>query len=313
MRSGYNDRRTVMPVAHNQRGPAMQIQQMREFVAIKERGNFSRAARSLYLTQPALSRHVQEMERELGAKLLERNRHSVSPTEAGLKAYRCFKQIIRAYDALGSDIAGMKAGMTGTLRIGMLYYTIRQDFGDAMERFAQEYPNVELVRYSYQPQEVFNALEDGSIDVGPLPRANHPGGEPLRYQDILRSGMEALMRTGHPLAEKDSLKLDDLRGYRTILLRDDPYSNLCYIEALERCGFRQDDPIYTDNIDTVPFELQKGDAVYIKPRGFSLIGYEQVIEARPILEEGLVCAKSFAWRADNDNPVLPLFLEMLKR
>ena len=59
----------------------MRIEYMREFVAIHDEGNFSRAARSLFMTQPALSRHMQELERELGVRLIDRDRHSVSLTE----------------------------------------------------------------------------------------------------------------------------------------------------------------------------------------------------------------------------------------
>ena len=125
----------------------MRIEYMREFVAIHDEGNFSRAARSLFMTQPALSRHMQELERELGVRLIDRDRHSVSLTEAGERAYKGFRQILRSYDRLTDDIAGYKAGLTGNLRIGMLYYTIRQDFGDTMERFTAEYPGVRLRRF----------------------------------------------------------------------------------------------------------------------------------------------------------------------
>ena len=138
----------------------MRIEHMREFLAIHDEGNFSRAARSLFMAQPALSRHVQELERELGVKLLDRDKHSVRLTEAGERAYKGFRQILRNYERLTDDIASYKGGLVGNLRIGMLYYTIRQDFGDAMERFSAEYPGVRLRRFSYQPQEVFQALAE---------------------------------------------------------------------------------------------------------------------------------------------------------
>ena len=290
----------------------MRIQHMREFTAIKEQGNYSRAARSLFITQPALSRHVVEMERELGVKLIERDRHSVALTEPGLRAYKGFKQILRAYDKLAEDIADYKMGLTGRLRIGMLYYTIRQDFGDTMERFADEYPNVELHRFSYQPQEVYQALAEERIDIGVLPRANYPEADYLRFQDVLTSPLAALMSVRHPLAGRAALSLDDLRDQTTILLRDDPYSNLTYNEALARCGFEQRNVVYTDNIDTVPLELQKGRYIYLIPDALTLPGFERELAMVPIQAEGLVVTKSLAWRADNDNPFVPVFLEMAR-
>ena len=291
----------------------MRVEHMREFVAIRDEGNFSRAARSLFMTQPALSRHVQELERELGARLLDRDKHSVALTQAGERAYKAFRQMLRAYDRLTDDIAGYKAGLTGRLRIGMLYYTIRQDYGDAMERFSAEYPGVELRRHSYQPQEVFQALAEERIDVGVLPRANHPNADWLCYQDVLSDGLAALVSASHPLASRDELTLDDLRDETTVLLRDDPVSNRCYEEALARVGFVQQRVVYTDNIDTVALELKRGRYVYLIPQSLPLPGFEGELVEVPIREPGLVVTKSLAWRADNDNPLVPLFLEMAKR
>lgn len=291
----------------------MRIEYMREFVAIHDEGNFSRAARSLFMTQPALSRHMQELERELGVRLIDRDRHSVSLTEAGERAYKGFRQILRSYDRLTDDIAGYKAGLTGNLRIGMLYYTIRQDFGDAMERFSTEYPGVRLRRFSYQPQEVFQALAEERIDVGVLPRANHPDAEWLRYQDILSDGLATLVSVDHPLASRDEITLDDLADETAVLLRDDPYSNRCYMEALERVGFAQRNVVYTDNIDTVPMELKRGRYVYLIPQSLPLPGFEGELVEVPIRAKGLVVSKSLAWRSDNDNPLLPVFLEMARR
>ena len=291
----------------------MRIEHMREFVAIHDEGNFSRAARSLFMTQPALSRHVQELERELGVRLLDRDRHFVSLTEAGERAYKGFRQILRSYDRLSDDIAGYKAGLAVSLRIGMLYYTIRQDFGDTMERFSAEYPSVRLRRFSYQPQEVFQALAEERIDVGVLPRANYPDAGWLRYQDVASDGLAALVSTDHPLASRNELALDDLADETCILLRDDPYSNRCYTEALERVGFTLRDVVYTDNIDTVPLELKRGRFVYLIPQSLPLPGFEGELVEVPIRAEDLKVTKSLAWRTDNDNPLLPVFLEMAKR
>ena len=291
----------------------MRIEHMREFVAIREEGNFSRAARSLFMAQPALSRHVQEVERELGVRLLNRDKHSVSLTDAGERAYKGFRQILRAYDRLTDDITSYKAGLTGRLCIGMLYYTIRQDFGDAMERFAADYPGVELRRYSYQPQEVFQALAEERIDVGVLPRANYPDAEWLCYQDILSDGLAALVSVSHPLASRDELTLTDLENETSVLLRDDPYSNRCYMEALDCVGFSQRNVIYTDNIDTVPMELKRSRSIYLIPQSLPLPGFEGELAKIPIHAEGLVVTKSLVWRDDNDSPLVPLFLEMARR
>lgn len=290
----------------------MRIQHMRELIAIKEYGNFSRAAESLFMTQPALSRHIADMEKELGIRLLNRDKHKVVFTEAGVKACKSFRRILQTYDNLTHEFSDYKLGTTGSLRLGMLYYTINQDFGNVMTRFAEEYPNVVIKRYSWQPQEVYHALSEDRIDIGVLPRANYADGSLLKFQDILHSGMDVMMAATHPLAKKETVSLDDLKQEICIYLRDDPYSNQCYNEALHRHGFVPKKMIYTENIDTVPFVLQKEHAVYIKAAGFNIVGFEHEIVTRKIVCDGLRVTKSYAYRSDNQNPLIPIFLEMAK-
>lgn len=98
-----------------------------------------------------------------------------------------------------------------------------------------------------------------------------------------------------------------------MLLRDDPISNRCYEEALARVGFEQRNVAYTDNIDTVPMELKRGRGVYLIPQSLLLPGFEGELVKVPIRASGLVVTKSLAWRADNDSPLVPLFLEMRKQ
>ncbi len=290
----------------------MRIQYMRELLAIKEQGNFSKAARSLFMTQPALSRHVADMEKVFGVRLLNRDQHKVEFTEAGMKACRSFRKILQAYDNLSQEIMSYKLGMTGQLRLGMLYYTIKQDFGEALSCFTEEYPNVEIKRYSCQPQDVFYALAEERIDIGVLPRADYPDGDFIRYQDLRREGMDVMMSVAHPLAKKEKVSLGDLEDEVSIWLRDDPFTNQSYLEALERCGFVPKHVIETDNIDTVPFAIEESNALYIKAKGFTVAGYEEEIVIRPIAADNLYLVKSYAYRLDNENPLVPLFLKIAK-
>lgn len=291
----------------------MRIQYMREFIAFHKYGNFSKTAHNLYITQPALSRHIAEMEKELGVKLLERNKHSVSFTEAGLKVYKQFRKIIQTYDNMTQELSEYQKGVNGKLKLGMLYYTIQQDFGAIMPKFTEKYPNVEIKRFSFQPHEGFEALMEEKIDICVIPRSNYPGSEVLRYYDIIQGGMDVMMSIKHPLAAKKVLTLEDLKNEICIQLRDDPISNHSYNEALAVCGFTPNSVILTDNIDTVPFLLQKTNAIYIKAKGFSVSGFENEITMRDILEPTLKVTKSYAYRADNTNPLVPLFIDMVKK
>lgn len=289
----------------------MRIQYMREFIAIREHGNYSKAAKSLYITQPALSRHIADMEKELGIKLLDRNKHTVELTDAGIKVYKCFHRIVRLYEALSQDIVDIKRGMSGTLRLGMLYYTIEQDFGHVISRFRSQYPNVEFERYHYQPNEVFDALADDRIDIGVLPYHTTAGDGFLRLQNFYRSEMEVMMASDHPLAAKEEITLDDLAKEENIILKNDPITNQSYGEVLKQEGYTAPKTLMVDDLDLIPYVLKTTNAVYIKAKGY-LSGYGREIITRSIEGKKLYVSKAYAYRADNPNPLIPLFLELAK-
>ena len=120
------------------------------------------------------------------------------------------------------------------------------------------------------------------------------------------------MASNHPLAAKEKLTLDDLAGEECIFLKDDPITNECYKEALERCGFIAQKLLMVGDLDSVPHVLLKTHAVYIKAKGFSFPGYDREIVAKSIEVKNLYAAKAYAYRTDNLNPLIPLFLELAK-
>lgn len=290
----------------------MRIEHMRELIAIKKLGNYSKAAKSLFITQPALSRHIADMEKELGIKLLDRNKHNVELTEAGLKVYTQFQHIVQNYDLLLQDINGLKTGITGTLRLGMLYYTIKQDFSSIISKFFTQYPNVKFKKYYYQPHEVFSALKEDFIDIGILPGNITSGNIELSFQEFRRDGMEVMMSTEHPLAEKTALTLEDLAEEECIYLKDDPITNHSYEKALARCGFTASRKRFVEDLETVPIALQDNHAIYIKAKGFILPGYDREIVTRPIDSKCLYVPKAYAYRTNNSNPLITLFLSLAK-
>src|SRR6266702_2236296 len=79
--------------------PAMELRQLRNFVAVAEQGNISRAAKSIFLTQPALSRQIKALEDEIGQCLLKREAHSIRLTPAGEMLLREARELLQRADA----------------------------------------------------------------------------------------------------------------------------------------------------------------------------------------------------------------------
>ena len=101
----------------------MKIQYMREYVSVVENHNFTRAAEQCYIAQPSLSKHMMDIEKELGGQLLVRTKHRVEATELGMEVYEGFRNILNRYDSLLETVERVKSGLHGVLRMGVLYHS----------------------------------------------------------------------------------------------------------------------------------------------------------------------------------------------
>ena len=90
-----------------------ELRRLRYFLAVAEERNFTRAAERLHIAQPALSRQVRELERELGVELLERTTHKVEPTEAGRMLLERGPALLAAADSLWRGVREYADGRIG--------------------------------------------------------------------------------------------------------------------------------------------------------------------------------------------------------
>ena len=102
----------------------MKIEYMREYIVLANTLNFTNAANILFITQPALSRHIALVEEEIGAQLFIRTKHYVTLTRVGESVLKEFRQVIDQYDKLLNRIPQMNKGFTGELRIAMHHYAV---------------------------------------------------------------------------------------------------------------------------------------------------------------------------------------------
>ena len=136
------------------------------FLAVAEELHFTRAAERLHLSQPPLSRHVKELEQELGVILFERTRRNVALTEAGRayeeRVHSIFSQLNQARD----EARCIQRGEMGTLTIGFVGALTYEFLPGLLRRYRVHRPGVQLVLRDLVPAEQIEALALGRIDVG---------------------------------------------------------------------------------------------------------------------------------------------------
>jgi DNA-binding transcriptional LysR family regulator len=189
------------------------LAQLRVLVAVADHGGFTAAAEHIGSTQPAVSRVIAALERELRATLFVRHRDGTAPTEAGLVAVRRAREAIRQVDRLAEEVAGTVGRVTGTLRVASLPSATGTLLAIPLRQFTDRHPQVGLRLFEGTDQEVRDWLSQGAADIGvvTLPA---PG---LACHRLGSDEMVAVLPPSHTLAKAASVRFAALAAERFIL------------------------------------------------------------------------------------------------
>lgn len=170
--------------------------------------HFRKAAETLAIAQPALSRQIAQLERALGADLLTRSQRKVELTPAGTALLERIEPLLRSLAAIPSELQAMAAGEAGHVRVGFTGLAMATVLPAILREFSKRYPGVRVELNESPTAAQLKALQDGEISCGFFhPDAPTPG---LNTHVLLRERNGVLLPTDHPLAKKASLRLRDL-------------------------------------------------------------------------------------------------------
>lgn len=228
---------------------------VRRLSVLKEvaaRGSFSAAAESLAYTQSAVSQQIAALEREAGTRLVERNARGVRLTDAGRILVGHAEAILaRLADAEAEleELAGLRAGRLSLLSFASAGATLMPE---AIARFRERHPGVELTLAPAEPDEALLAVKAGDADIAldivtTWHKASQDDG--LRRTHLLDDPLYLVLPAGHPQAERRKVRLEDLADESWLLGSCDascPDSEVllraCAAAGFEpRIGFNSDD------------------------------------------------------------------------
>lgn len=179
--------------------------QLKAFLAVVDEGGFTAASRSLGLSQPAVSRAVASLEKELGAPLLIRERERILLNAAGRQVARHAREAVRHLDQMRVEVSA--AGQVrGTLRIASLPFTTESLIAPQLQKFSEDHPCVEIRVLEGGEPEIRDWLDLGAADAGviSLP-ANGLDAAFLSAQEMV-----AVVPSEHRLAAFDEVHYGDL-------------------------------------------------------------------------------------------------------
>ncbi|GAB7078832.1 LysR substrate-binding domain-containing protein [Megalodesulfovibrio paquesii] len=224
----------------------MEIRTLHAFVEVVRQGGFSKAARTLFATQPTVSKAVRQLEDELGLPLLDRTGHRCTLTAAGEIVFRRAVAMLTERDDLVAELDELKGLRRGVLRLGLPPIGTSTLFASVFAQFRARYPGVAIQFVEHGSKHLEDLVLSGELELGasllPLP-------EKFDWQAVRREPIDALVHAGHPLARKSSARLTEFRDIGFILFGPGFALNPMILEACHRQGFTPEVAVRTSQLD----------------------------------------------------------------
>ena len=216
----------------------MELRTLKTFVEVVRQGGFSQAAKVVFATQSTVSKAIKQLEDELGLPLLDRLGHKSRMTAAGEIVYRRAIRLLAERDDLQAELEELRGLKRGVLRLGLPPIGSSTLFAPLFALYRQRYPEIEIRLVEHGSDRLSELLAAGDIDfAGLLP----PIADEFASQIVRREPLMALISVEHPLAQRDTITLAELRGMPFVLFEAGFALNRIIREACHRRGAQHSD------------------------------------------------------------------------
>lgn len=185
------------------------------FIAVAENLSFSKAAEELFISQPAVTKHIKELESKLNIALFERKGNKIYLTKAGKLTYRQLKQIKEQYRELEFELGRLNDTFKGSLRLGASSTISQYLIPCVLAAFHQRYPQIILHLYNGNSAQMEKKLENNEIDVALV--ENDSSHANIRYIDFLDDEIVVVTGSDSVYAKLKHLTLADLQQIPIVL------------------------------------------------------------------------------------------------
>ena len=270
----------------------MNLKDLKYLVALADTGHFGKAAERTFVSQPTLSAQLKKLEGYLGVQLVERRPKHAQLTEIGAQIVARARRVLSESDEIVALARSHADPLAGKLKIGLIPTIGPYLLPRVMRRLRKALPDLGLMLYEYQTEPLLKRLRDGEIDLAimALPAAQDAFESRLLYQEAFTVALP----THHPLAEKTTIKVQDLKGHTLLLLEDGHCLRDQALEVCSRVDVREAEDFRATSLETLrqmvvaglgitllpefaveaPFGSQRGLAVrrFAKPAPRRLVG-----------------------------------------
>ncbi len=284
----------------------MDINRLNEFIVLATHLNYSKAANELFLTQPALSRHIHDLEETLGAQLFVRDTHKVSLTPIGEMFFTEAQDIISRYDHAVEMVREAVKSSAEQINIGFLGAAVQPFLSMFLNEFEAAHPQIETHLESSHLDPLIRMLENDQIDICFVTHVDDTVISGLHSETLLTDPLMVVLHPSHPLASRESLSLKDLSDVPFIGFDDDnPYTNEIHSQLFKKASSSYNVVEKVPNIDTAMFFVKMNMGAFIIPNHLRFM--TSGLTVLPLEDESCHIDLNLLWKKSNPNPTIPIF------
>jgi DNA-binding transcriptional LysR family regulator len=226
---------------------------LKVFYAVASRLSFTKAATELFVTQPAVSKHIQELEEQYKIKLFERNGNKISLTKAGKLLLAHTKKIFEIYREIDFDMSGLIDQQLGFLRLGASTTISQYIIPPLLANFHQKMKDIKINLVNGNTEQIEKALLEKEIEIGIV--EGQSKNSAIKYTEFLRDELVLVCNSQNPLAVEIEFPTEALKTM-SFLMREQGSGTLEVIEhALKPLRI---------NLSQLKIEMQLGSTESIK-------------------------------------------------
>jgi DNA-binding transcriptional LysR family regulator len=235
----------------------MQITALQAFIEVADHGSFSGAAEALFLTQPAVSKRVAQLESEFGARLFDRIGRRVSLTATGAALLPRARRLINDARELKRLVSDLSGEVRGRLVMGTSHHIGLHRLPGPLRHFTETYPEVELDIRFMDSEAACRAVETGDLELAivTLP-PDRPAN--LQLETIWDDPLAFMVGRDHPLADRERVALVELLRYPAVLPGGTTYTRAILEQAMRDAGAELHVAMATNYLETLHMLVATG-------------------------------------------------------
>lgn len=295
----------------------MTTNQLKYFITAAECLNFTEAGKQHYISQTAITQHIQSLEEQLGVKLFVREKRRVELTPAGKVFLGEARAILERSKSAIEKTQKAATGFSGSLNIGYVKGQENTNFGSLVKEFYQLHPTISFQLFRKPHLDLFLDLDRKKLDIIFNICYGNTNLEGFEYKHITSCKLYAVLYPSHPYAQLSAIRRYDLRNDAFFLTKfyDDPNArDYGYLlpEQFADSGFIPKVVGRSSDIETLLLLVASGIGITIVPEpAIHYVKQSNDLVFIPLEGEHEYIDVMAIWKPENDNPALKAFLELL--